>query len=323
MRDLIVLLVILFVAVGLILPAVQQPRINSNRIRCKNNIRQLAFACQNASDVFGSMPPYDCRVMPTTNPYSNQGGNYGSVHFGLLPFVEQVRLYNSAQFPGQDGKSYAVSVIMGSGSVPVNCSPGPPQRFTDYVASPPAPELVLKEVVKVFVCPSDVSADVNDSICPNGWAGTSYGCNFLVFANPLPESIDDPDGVGGTGTTGAWGFKAVLPESFPAGTQYTVLFAEKYVACGDGLPAGANSAGSAWAWANHSSRYAPAVAIENPWNDGTKFQTQPTPDQCDWRYAQTGHPDGMNAVMADGSARVVAASIDAGLYQGLFRIKEP
>ena len=49
--------------------------------------------------------------------------------------------------------------------------------------------------------------------------------------------------------------------------------------------------------------------MESPWNDGTKFQTQPTSLTCNTGYAQTGHNGGMVIAMADASARTVAPSV--------------
>jgi hypothetical protein len=49
--------------------------------------------------------------------------------------------------------------------------------------------------------------------------------------------------------------------------------------------------------------------MESPWNDGTKFQTQPTSVTCNVGYAQTGHNGGMVIAMADASARTVAPSV--------------
>jgi hypothetical protein len=153
----------------------------------------------------------------------------------------------------------------------------------------------------MFICPADPTARDQDFICINGWAGASYAANFLVFANPYAEDKNDPDGLGGSRTEGKWAAKVVVPASFPDGTSNTILFAEKYLACGEGTPEGVNTTGTAWAWANHDGRFAPAVAMESPWNDGTKFQVLPKSSECDWRYAQTGHAEGMNLAAADGS----------------------
>jgi prepilin-type processing-associated H-X9-DG protein len=98
-------------------------------------------------------------------------------------------------------------------------------------------------------------------------------------------------------------------------TPDTILIGEKFLACGDGTPEGAYTTGTAWAWANHDSKFAPAVAMESPWNDGTTFQVLPKPGACDWRYAQTGHREGMNVAAADGHARYISKSTSPKIYK--------
>jgi hypothetical protein len=51
--------------------------------------------------------------------------------------------------------------------------------------------------------------------------------------------------------------------------------------------------------------------METPWNDGTRFQVNPTSAQCDVAYGQTGHSAGMVVALVDGSTRVVAPNISA------------
>jgi prepilin-type N-terminal cleavage/methylation domain-containing protein len=322
--ELLVVIAIIGILIALLLPAVQKVREAANRVKCNNNQRQLALACHNQNDTNSSMGPYDSRALPASNPYQNQGGNYGGQLFTLLPFIEQVNLYNGAAFTSPvSGKAYAVTVALGSGLVPANYSAGPPQVFTDVnstavaplpITTPPA---VAAQVVKTFVCPSDPTATALDSVANNGWGGSSYGGNFFVFGNQYPVNVNDPDGLGGSATSGQWGSKAVIPATFPDGTSNTILFGERYMQCGItvnnvGTP---NIAGCAWAWPNHTATYAPAIAMESPWNDGTRFQLLPIPVNCDYRYMQTGHAGGMNVCLADGSGRSVSSSVSALTFQ--------
>jgi prepilin-type N-terminal cleavage/methylation domain-containing protein/prepilin-type processing-associated H-X9-DG protein len=306
--ELLVVIAIIGILIALLLPAVQKVREAANRVKCNNNLRQLALACQNANDTVGSMPPYDCRYSPPESYYGNFGANYGSPFFHLLPYLEQRNLWEAASFPTTAGskEGYSANIILGTGG------PIPPNPIPD-VASPLPPgtvNLVLQEVVPTFICPSDPTASAQDSMCANGWAGASYGVNFLVFANPYPANINDPDGLGGSGTVADWGsMPPNVQASFPDGTSNTILIAEKYLACNNG------ATGTAWAWANDSSQFAPAVAMESPWNDGTMFQLLPAPVQCETRYTQTGHAGGMNVALADGSGRSISPTLSATTYQ--------
>jgi hypothetical protein len=238
----------------------------------------------------------------------------------MLPFVEQANLYNGSLYtpPSTQRKAYAVTQVIGSTtSVPANYHPTMMPAcgdFTDRIKNTENVQcnLVLAQVVKVFLCPSDPTANSSDGVAPNSWGGASYGCNFLVFGNSAIEDVNDPDGLG-SGNHGVWGQKVTLADSFPDGTAHTVLFAEKYLSCNNG------TTGTAWAWPNHNSSFAPAVAMESPWTDGTRFQHQPLPADCVSQYTQTGHPGGMSVVMADGSFRTMSSSISALTYQHLMQ----
>src|SRR4029079_18212245 len=51
-----------------------------------NNLRQLALAVHNAHDVYGKLPPIVGKL----------GNATGTIHFHLLPFVEQAQIYQNA-----------------------------------------------------------------------------------------------------------------------------------------------------------------------------------------------------------------------------------
>ncbi|WP_373653549.1 DUF1559 domain-containing protein [Schlesneria sp. DSM 10557] len=86
--ELLVVIAIIAVLIALLLPAVQQAREAARRTQCKNNLKQLGLAIHNYHDTFGCLPIAD--VNGAVNPVS--------AHARLLPYFEQVNLYNMIDF---------------------------------------------------------------------------------------------------------------------------------------------------------------------------------------------------------------------------------
>jgi Protein of unknown function (DUF1559) len=84
-------LALLAFALGLLLPAVARIRSAAARAQGMNNLKQLGLALHSCHDTFKLMPPI---VGPF--PQSNSPA-FGTLHFYLLPFVEQDALYRNAQ----------------------------------------------------------------------------------------------------------------------------------------------------------------------------------------------------------------------------------
>jgi len=313
----------------------------ANRIKCTNNVRQIALACHNCNDSFQSMPPYHCAPPIAVTSYFGKypqtplspsgpsflaGGNEGSVMYWLLPFVEADNLfklgaYQSAQTNAQGavlGQVYSPYVTTSNGNSALvgkrNVS------STSHGDSAAEATFVGQAAVKTYICPSDPTAPSTgiNSNYQGGLGACSYACNYLVFGtaylNQTNTAIQNPDGwtPANSSTSIAPGFLPRIGTTFTDGTSNTILFAEKFSNCNwfmANTTTTPTPGGNVWCWDGNDAQWAPAFAMESPWNDGTKFQTQPTSVTCNVGYAQTGHNGGMVIAMADASARTVAPSV--------------
>src|SRR5205823_5908935 len=157
-------------------PLIARLRMMAGRSQGINNLKQLALGSINCADTYGGKLAPAVGVMFPDKPA-------GTLHYFLLPFVEQNNLFGKAG--GNDGSPWQ-----------------------DGAAATP---------VHLYVDPHDTSAGAE--FVYKGWlATTSYPCNWLVFkdgTNRFPASI--PDGTSNTlmfaqryqvcnGNPTAWGY---------------------------------------------------------------------------------------------------------------------
>src|SRR5262245_24612516 len=146
--ELLVVIAIIAVLIGLLLPAVQKVREAAARIKCQNNLKQIALAVHNYHDALGSLPAGN---VYRQGPPSNQYDHFESWAISILPYIEQTSLYNL-------------------------WSPnwGNPVPAATYAPM----DQLRKTLVATYNCPSDNSADqgfiaANPDSGPN--SGNGYG----------------------------------------------------------------------------------------------------------------------------------------------------
>lgn len=172
--ELLVVIAIIAILIGLLLPAVQKVREAAARVKCANNLHQLAIGCHNYADVNGKLPP---SVMFRSGDDTTWGqGSFGPNWLVLiLPHIEQGPLYNS---------------------IPVNPA--------SYMTSGDQNWKNIVRGVRInnLLCPSDSNntnlCDVSGGLA--GWARGNYACNAGGIHQPSA-----PAGTNGLGYHSTWG----------------------------------------------------------------------------------------------------------------------
>jgi prepilin-type N-terminal cleavage/methylation domain-containing protein/prepilin-type processing-associated H-X9-DG protein len=136
--ELLVVIAIIGVLIALLLPAVQAAREAARRNTCVNNLKQLGLALANYADTHRFYPPDGQRTAEGWDG-QQQGMNKFSMKVHLLPFMDQVALYD--QFNQDRGAVCWQDWYTGGGA---NWNFATDVHLT-----------ARKVIVKSYICPSD------------------------------------------------------------------------------------------------------------------------------------------------------------------------
>ncbi len=304
--ELLVVIAIIAILIALLLPAVQQAREAARRTQCKNNLKQYGLALHNYHDVHNAFPIG-----------ANYDGNWNNGPVGwqvrILPFTEQVGLYNLMNFKGGATGPFGVDLVLPDGKA------------------------LRQKEVPYSKCPSDASPS------PDGnWAQASYGgsmganrvpsangaCNpFLTPNVHYPDPGGQVDHGNTTSLTQISGmFGRVLNEKIGMrdvtdGTTNTIFVGEILPSC--------NDHGGGWWHFNgmangHASVHVP-INMKTTCNAPYKPQTSEFPGceaQSNWNLSwgfRSSHVGGAQFLLVDGSVRFISQNIDYNTYQRLGR----
>jgi prepilin-type N-terminal cleavage/methylation domain-containing protein/prepilin-type processing-associated H-X9-DG protein len=279
--ELLVVIAIIAILVALLLPAIQAAREAARRSSCSNNLRQIGVALH---DFEGNH-----KRLPAGAVWSNAGINRGSALVFLLPFLEELSLYDAYDF-----KQANVDDTMLSGS------------------------LVGSREISVYRCPSDNYEPVYDGLVPHSYAASRGPTE--VYDNPAcscthpwqsyaKSPLDDRRNFAGPFTRVGVevGLKKVTD-----GLSSTIFFGEVRPACSEHAQLG-------WATTNNGNGYCTTIIPIN-YDSCDPLAADPCRRPCNWNTEvgfKSAHVGGAQFLFGDGSVRFLDETIDHQTYQYL------
>ncbi|VTR93053.1 Uncharacterized protein OS=Blastopirellula marina DSM 3645 GN=DSM3645_20902 PE=4 SV=1: N_methyl_2: SBP_bac_10 [Gemmata massiliana] len=283
--ELLVVIAIIAILIGLLLPAVQKVREAAARMSCSNNLKQLGLAVQNYASARSDQLP---NITSAVNGSPQSQTHGGSIHYYLLPFIEQDAIYQAGLSP-----------IVGTYNGTSYSSP-----WDGPIAGNTSKPSVLYQVIKTFVCPSD--ATMNSGYPSNrgqDWAGTSYAANYALFGSNRVNNADQ---------------STYRVGNIPDGTSNTMTFVDSYGGrtsdhgqlwaypgwdwTGDGKYS------AVFGWGGVTSNRFGANTGWGSWNQAPLFGVTQSA-ATDRSRVYSNHSSGCLVGLADGSVRSVGASV--------------
>jgi prepilin-type N-terminal cleavage/methylation domain-containing protein/prepilin-type processing-associated H-X9-DG protein len=341
--ELLVVIAIIAVLIGLLLPAVQKVRDAAARAQCMNSLKQIGLACNNFHDTYTHFPP----LFGTLTGPNPQRQNYNNIHFWLLPFMEQQNLYNlcsngGGMYNAQVAGNMVIKVLScpsdpswnNGKAIQTPNTAGPsgnlPWAVCSYAANAQAfgkwygPQNQVYGIVNGNLPGSNViglGGDINASaatyyntISANFTDGTS---NTIIFTDKLancgtPNSVYPDYWSGST----CWGWNPPPPGPPNSGGDYldtSQPFIAAIWASYNPLPGSFGNA--SWFDFNGNPNYGYGPSPTGDFTAAPLTTILPSTltwssKECDARVASSGHTNGVNVGLCDGSVRFVQTSIN-------------
>ena len=278
--ELLVVIAIIGILIALLLPAVQKVREAANRMKCANNLRQVALAAHNFEGTTGRFPSaVNLATGYNTWPNPPDPGRYYGLHIALFPYYEQDNLLRNV-VTDVNNPHY------------VNCI---------------GPDSFGAQVVKILICPSDGAMPsppvltYTNSTATYYFGLTSYGGCAGTSPVTTQGAQHAQDGI-------FYINSSVRIAGITDGTSNTFMFGERSRL--NLPPTSTSQATGGWAWVN-------IYALEDFTMNTSEPMEGIADHDLNQFGSQHSGGNGANFAFADGSVKFIPKTIDLATYRAL------
>ncbi|MEZ6063626.1 MAG: DUF1559 domain-containing protein [Planctomycetaceae bacterium] len=313
--ELLVVIAVIAVLIALLLPAVQQAREAARRTQCRNNLKQFGIALHNFHDVHRHFPAAalamdtDAPALSSLQLTANRPNPGTSAHVALLPYMDQANVYSR------------IHSWQGFDPLPVSDTRRQPWWTRDWE--------IAQAKLSVFLCPSDT-----------GQSATGQFLGLHVRCSPLIGGSDplkcDPHGIFARYESGYWFGRSIpevgqtnyLPSGGVPGGHVPNSWREWRGMFGTGVTTSFRDItdGSSNTFAFLETDGGPLYSYF--WIDNGAFPVvfgfakRGTPDFRDFARISSPHEGGFQALLGDGSVRMLSQHIDSATLWRLSAIAD-
>ena len=330
--ELLVVIAIIAVLIALLLPAVQAAREAARRSQCVNNLKQIGLAMHGYHDVNNCLPMGGSQCVTGAGPLTYTSKQSISAHAAMLPYLEQNAVFNAINFSwGIDvgpprpiagiqstaifaqirafqcpSDTYAGGIFASSNSYFASVGTTTNLTNTGSTTAPAAPPMANLITTGLFAYQQAIGLQAITD-------GTS---NTLAFSE---STVANPNALLGQIDTGLVSVTAAATSQFLDGAATVNQAATLAALAGCDSPwqmksyTVDNQRGRNWVHGSMAFTLFNTIALPNS-SKWTYCSSSTSGSAATYGEADSFHPNGVNALLADGSVKFLKSTIARNVW---------